>query len=47
VGAPNGQTVKNAPTSLLSPYTGGTVNGPTGSVMYLWRLANATWYRLY
>jgi hypothetical protein len=47
VGAPNGQTVKNAPTTLLSPDTGttGTLAGPR-AVMYLWRLANATWYRL-
>lgn len=42
-----GQTVKNAPTTLLSPDTGttGTVAGPR-AVMYLWRLANTTWYRL-
>lgn len=49
VGAPNGQVVKNAPTTLLSPYTAsttpGNLIGPT-SVVYLWRLANATWYRL-
>lgn len=45
IGAPNGQTVKNAPTALLSPYSGGTINGPS-SIIYLWRLANATWYRL-
>lgn len=45
VGAPNGQTVKNAPTTLLSPSASTAVLGPTG-VVYLWRLANATWYRL-
>ncbi len=48
IGAPNGQTVKNAPTMLLSPVTGGSatvIQGPT-SIVYLWRLANATWYRL-
>lgn len=48
--SPNsGQAISNGPISIMSTQTGALIspnNGPSGGVEFLYRAADATWYRL-